>query len=195
MTVTKPDATVFDNADDSIATSRAELYTLATSFNTIADEYNAGTLGGVTEIVAGNNITVTQPDSAGAFTISASNFQIPDSQETVVTRTGATVTSDCVAGVTNVFRLSGASTYTHVVNIDNLGYNGTFLVYWDPSAVVGGAAYQFRLSGANLLTGSATTTPLVYRVSVINTLKQDSAGGTELAIFGQSVSAVQTYTV
>lgn len=44
MTVTKPDATVFDNADDSIATSRAELHTLATSFNTIADDYNAGLL-------------------------------------------------------------------------------------------------------------------------------------------------------
>lgn len=45
-TVTKPDATVFDNDADSIATSRPELFTLATSFNTIADEYNAGTLGG-----------------------------------------------------------------------------------------------------------------------------------------------------
>lgn len=46
MSVTKPDATVFDNDADSIATSRPELFTLATSFNTIADEYNAGTLGG-----------------------------------------------------------------------------------------------------------------------------------------------------
>lgn len=58
MTVTKPDATVFDNADDSIATSRAELHTLATSFNTIADDYNAGNLGGtaatsITELIFG----------------------------------------------------------------------------------------------------------------------------------------------
>lgn len=57
MAVTKPDATAFDNANDSIANSRAELYTMATSFNTIADEYNAGTLGG--SGLAGNYPTRT----------------------------------------------------------------------------------------------------------------------------------------
>lgn len=72
MPVTKPDATVFDSADDSIATSRSELHQLAVSFNTIADEYNAGTLGGSgTDVVAGTNVEVTTPDSAGSSTITA----------------------------------------------------------------------------------------------------------------------------
>lgn len=47
MSVTKPDATKFDADSDSISASRPELLTLVNSFNTIADEYNAGTLGGV----------------------------------------------------------------------------------------------------------------------------------------------------
>lgn len=61
MAVTKPDATAFDNANDSIANSRAELYTLATSFNTIADEYNAGSLGGGGSLGTPTVITVTSP--------------------------------------------------------------------------------------------------------------------------------------
>jgi hypothetical protein len=62
MPVTKPDATVFDNDADSIATSRPELFTLATSFNTIADEYNAGTLGG------GGGVDLGTPDVKSAVT-------------------------------------------------------------------------------------------------------------------------------
>lgn len=46
MSVTKPDATAFDSATDSIASARSELLTLVNSFNTIADDYNSGTLGG-----------------------------------------------------------------------------------------------------------------------------------------------------
>lgn len=69
--VSKPDATKFDNENDSIAESRAELHTLATSFNTIADEYNAGTLGGDSlTINEGRNIDI-DPDSAGDTTINA----------------------------------------------------------------------------------------------------------------------------
>jgi len=69
--VSKPDATKFDNENDSIAESRAELHTLATSFNTIADEYNAGTLGAESlAINAGDNIDF-DPDSAGDTTIHA----------------------------------------------------------------------------------------------------------------------------
>lgn len=72
MAVTKPDATVFDNADDSIATSRAELHTLATSFNTIADDYNAGLLTqSGNDLQAGTNIEIKAYDSAGANNIIA----------------------------------------------------------------------------------------------------------------------------
>lgn len=71
MTVTKPDATVFDNAEDSIATSRAELYTLATSFNTIADDYNAGLLTQTGDTVEdGINVEIEE-QSAGTQTINA----------------------------------------------------------------------------------------------------------------------------
>lgn len=71
MAVTKPDATVFDNADDSIATSRAELHTLATSFNTIADDYNAGLLTQTGDTVDDGINVELETQSAGTQTIHA----------------------------------------------------------------------------------------------------------------------------
>ena len=46
MAVVKPDASAFD-ANDKISAAQPELKTLVTSFNTIADDYNAGLLTGV----------------------------------------------------------------------------------------------------------------------------------------------------
>ncbi|WKW35140.1 hypothetical protein [Phage DSL-LC06] len=74
-TLSKPDASKFDADSDSIATSRSELYTLATNFNLLADEYNAGNLGGIgdaiVKLTAGDRIVLSQPDSAGEYVISA----------------------------------------------------------------------------------------------------------------------------
>jgi len=70
MSVTKPDANAFDSADDSIASAREELHTLVTSFNTIADEYNAGTLGGSAGALLTLNRT-NAPGSNGIITASA----------------------------------------------------------------------------------------------------------------------------
>ena len=102
MAVTKPDATAFDNANDSIANSRAELYTMATSFNTIADEYNAGTLGGGGAI--------------GATT------------KTDVTRTGATVDVAQTAN-SQAFHCTGASSYTLRIEYSSLTANTPILNY------------------------------------------------------------------
>lgn len=46
MAVVKPDPNAFD-ANDKISAAQPELKTLVTSFNTIADDYNAGLLGGL----------------------------------------------------------------------------------------------------------------------------------------------------
>jgi len=72
MPVTLPDASKFDSDSDTIKESRPELKKMADAINTIGAEYNAGTLGGgggIQEIVAGTNITVSSPDSAGSVTI------------------------------------------------------------------------------------------------------------------------------
>lgn len=76
-TLSKPDASKFDADNDSIATSRSELYTLATNFNLLADEYNAGNLGGIgdaiVKLTAGDRIVLSQPDSAGEYVISVTD--------------------------------------------------------------------------------------------------------------------------
>jgi hypothetical protein len=72
MPVTLPDSTKFDSDSDTLKESRPELKKMADAINTIGAEYNAGTLGGsagIQEIVAGTNITVSSPDSAGSVTI------------------------------------------------------------------------------------------------------------------------------
>jgi len=71
MPVTLPDPTVFDADSDKISTSRPELKKMADAIVTIGGEYNAGSLGGISDIVGGAGITVTQPDSAGSVTISS----------------------------------------------------------------------------------------------------------------------------
>ena len=76
-TVNLPDATKFDSDADTIKDSRPELKKMADAINTIGGEYNAGTLGAQQlQIVAGNNITVSNPDSAGSVTISASSTDL-----------------------------------------------------------------------------------------------------------------------
>jgi len=87
----KPNSTAFDSADDSISTSRAELKTMSDAVNNIVDfvdtsgivngdvlvyDSTSGTIKPGTNyqllnIVAGTNVTVTQPDSTGSVTISA----------------------------------------------------------------------------------------------------------------------------
>ncbi len=90
----KPTTSAFDNAEDSIATSRAELQTMSTAVNDIVDfidttaiadgrilQYDAtsgalkfvvNTAGGETHIQAGTGITVTKTDSAGQHEIAFS---------------------------------------------------------------------------------------------------------------------------
>ena len=88
MSVTKPDVTAFDNDNDSIATARAELETLVTSFNTIADEYNAGTLGGGAQMAQLTCSRNNAPGSNGVITANASgtfNFDGVDDSNGFVT--------------------------------------------------------------------------------------------------------------
>lgn len=68
MAVAKPDPTKFDSDDDSISEARPELETLVNSFNTIADDYNAGLLGGAT-VSGGEGINISEPDSSGDQTV------------------------------------------------------------------------------------------------------------------------------
>jgi hypothetical protein len=90
----KPTTSAFDNAEDSIATSRAELNTMSAAVNDIVDfidtsaiadgrilQYDAtsgalkfvvNTAGGETHIQAGAGITVTKADSAGQHEVAFS---------------------------------------------------------------------------------------------------------------------------
>ena len=76
MPIILPDSTKFDADSDRISTSRPELKKIADAVNTLATEWNnqgdSFGSGGITDIVAGTNVTVSSPDSAGAVTIDVS---------------------------------------------------------------------------------------------------------------------------
>lgn len=63
-TVTLPDATKFDADSDKISDSRPELKIMADAINTIGSDYNAGTLGGLSE----------QTEESLAVTVVDTNF-------------------------------------------------------------------------------------------------------------------------
>jgi hypothetical protein len=68
-------------------------------------------------IVAGSNITISQPDSAGAITISASAGATADFSEGVIAGTNITINSESTGQVTvNLAETPAFSSYTETVN-------------------------------------------------------------------------------
>lgn len=218
MAVTKPDATAFDNANDSIATSRAELYTLVTSFNTIADEYNAGTLG-ATDVQAGPNTEIKAYDSAGAnqiiaygpehFTETSRTFsssgnvtaELPANYHFIATNTTGTLNS------VNLF----IPTYNadwDLVGEDRAPYpalNASYVSYMTitaPSSNNANVDIQMivQTTSGNTNLGSAVTftagTEKLYRVTVIqNNTYADSAGAVDAWINIEDLTASATRVV
>lgn len=159
MPVSKPDATKFDNANDSIAESRAELYTLATSFNTIADEYNAGTLGG-------------------------NGTDYPNTSVTNVSVSGTTNTT-LIAGVLNSLICTGSGSGPLNVECNTLGYNVQTFLYIDVSGITAGPLnINLQYNGTTFHSNNAgTSTP--YLVRILDTgLEGSSAGSNNIAVFG-----------
>jgi hypothetical protein len=181
MPVTKPDATKFDNANDSIAESRAELYTLVTSFNTIADEYNAGTLGTDTQLEAGTGITITQPDSAGKYTITntvTGGITLPNTTITSINfGAGSTQTGTCIADVTNAFHCTGSAASTLNIECQNLSINGIHHIYIEREGVSGGLALNFKYKNQQFLTVANGTDSRFYRVTLLDTGREGSSAG------------------
>lgn len=141
MSVTKPDANAFDSADDSIASAREELHTLVTSFNTIADEYNAGTLGGQAGALLTLNRT-NAPGSNGIITASATGNLDFDS----ITDPSNLVTSTDSAGQGGSFLLT-TGTYMFVCDIyyNVSPVSGTFLSNeLEFNLAKGGSAFAYR---------------------------------------------------
>lgn len=125
MSVTKPDPTAFDSAEDSIASARPELETLVNSFNTIADDYNAGLLGGQAGALLTLNRT-NAPGSNGIITSGVSttgNFDFDS-----FTDPSNLVTSTDSAGQGGGFLLA-SGTYLFVCDIyyNITSPSGTFL--------------------------------------------------------------------
>lgn len=173
-TVAKPDATVFDNADDSIATSRAELHTLATSFNTIADEYNAGTLGGGG--LPGNYPTATDlgtATSAGEYSLSTP-FSVLNSNQP----SAATAVS---------------------IKFDAQPTNSTWhlLVVRNASGETGSSTVTFTLdSGEDSAGGYSSTSHPVTSVGILFQIRKfsDPAGGNDLFIDLETKTIDSRYT-
>ena len=90
MAVTKPDPTKFDSDDDSISEARPELEILVNSFNTIADDYNDGSLGAGGLGTYGIPTTTLFPAS-GSYTTSTS-VSPTESQNHVVIRGRGNIT-------------------------------------------------------------------------------------------------------
>ena len=167
MAVTKPDATAFDNANDSIANSRAELYTMATSFNTIADEYNAGTLGGGGAI--------------GATT------------KTDVTRTGATVDVAQTAN-SQAFHCTGGSSYTLRIEYSSLTANTPVINYvrYDGTGIL---TIEHYMNGDIIGSTELTDNNGHYRYWIFMDIgtNSDSAGSTDVVPVGFNGAASNTY--
>ena len=100
MPISLPDSTKFDADSDRISTSRPELKKIADAVNTLATEWNnqgdSFGSGGISDIVAGTNVTVSSPDSAGAVTIDVSTTTgfdrgefVDGSNRTISTFTGS----------------------------------------------------------------------------------------------------------
>ena len=184
MPVSKPDATKFDNANDSIAESRAELYTLVTSFNTIADEYNAGTLGTDTQLEAGTGINITQPDSAGKYTITntvSSGITLPN---TSITSTyfaaPGTLSVTALANATNAFHNTGSGASTLEIELQNLEVNGVHYVWIERSQVSGGLSVDWLFNAQNFSSITNGSDDRLYQIRIIDTGKEGSSAGNNL---------------
>ena len=135
MPVTLPDPTVFDADSDKISTSRPELKKMADAIVTIGGEYNAGTLaGGISEIVGGDGITVTQPDSAGSVTISSGGGlgTVTTITETVgdgIQYTPTTNITKININTTNVMPDSAGGDFQ--INMANQPYNSIWYLVFD----------------------------------------------------------------
>jgi hypothetical protein len=125
MPISLPDSTKFDADSDKISTSRAELKKISDAVNTLATEWNnqGDTFGGAgANLVAGDGIVITQPDSAGSSTISV-NLQSetidgtthlafttdPDQTKTIHIVNAGTLVSDSAGDYHEIY-----------MNVDNL---------------------------------------------------------------------------
>jgi len=186
MPVSKPDATKFDNANDSIAESRPELYTLVTSFNTIADEYNAGTLGGSdkTQLTAGTGISITQPDSADAWQIASTitgGITLPNTSITSTNfTTPGTLSVTALANATNAFHNTGSGASTLEIELQDLEVNGVHYVWIERSQVSGGLSVDWLFNAQNFSSITNGSDDRLYQIRIIDTGKQGSSAGNNL---------------
>lgn len=170
MSVTKPDATVFDNADDSIATSRPELYTLATSFNTIADEYNAGTLGGGALL----------PDT---------DFESLSDNETTYNKTPtARAMSYVISGQTRTPTLN--------IQLETQSANTQLMFFVRNDMASNDVTVNYKIGSDTI--GSNTISPSNGRIRtyiLFDTGLSDSAGGTTIAVYSEDFNSSNLYTI
>lgn len=126
MPISLPDSNAFDADSDKISTSRAELKKISDAVNTLATEWNnqGDTFGGGAgaNLVAGDGIVITQPDSAGSSTISV-NLQSETidgtAHDTFTTNPDQTKTIHIVNAGTLVS--DSAGDYHEInMNVDNL---------------------------------------------------------------------------
>jgi len=165
MPVTLPDSSYFDNDNDSIKDSRPELKKMADAINTIGAEYNAGTLGGsgIQDVVAGDNVTVTNPDSAGSVTISATGGGIPtwtaSDLQTITYTSGGTKNLTLSSGKTVLIfatNYTGTSGITVNIDIQNMAVNSTILIMSQIVSIGSGTNQYYVKAGGTTLIGPNT---------------------------------------
>jgi len=208
MPVTLPDSSYFDNDNDSIKDSRPELKKMADAINTIGAEYNAGTLGGsgIQDVVAGDNVTVTNPDSAGSVTISATGgFTAPIDQQFFQTTSGSSITP--VRG-NNIWFVeigladtdsSGTSSPLFTVNWDNFqGNEYVWVVYYvameDGGGSVGGIQVNHKRNGTLLsIQNISSTANTVYHYNTVVFPSQTQYGdnyNVDVRLYGSTFQSV-----
>jgi len=147
----KPDSTAFDADSDRISTSRAELKTMSDAVNDIVDFVDTtGIQPGQTlvydnlndklipgdagqELIAGDGISITNPDSAGSVTITntavggTESLSCNSTTGTIGASNKVTLSGD--ARVVQVDVTSGGGIEKFGLNVDNCDIGVTYVIY------------------------------------------------------------------
>ena len=167
----KPDSTAFDNADDSISTSRAEIKTMSDAVNDVVDFIDPTGIS-TDQVLKYNGTKMVAGDAASSLTF-------PNG--TVVTVAGTGTQAVTLANnTTTIYRATGGAITTINIECTNLadGDNKTLLVLVENlTSPQRNVSFQFFYNGT-AFTGTTTITDqtIIINQLVVVADPADSAG-------------------
>jgi len=177
----KPDSTAFDNADDAISTSRAEIKTMSDAVNDVVDFIDP--TGITTDQILKYNGTKMVASEA------ASSINFPAATEVIVSGTGTQAVT-LANNSTTLYRATGGSATTINIDCSNLadGVNKTLLVLVEnQTSPQSNVSFQYFYNGT-AFTGTQTLTGLNVNISQLVCVADpsDSAGRVAIEVINNT---------